>query len=103
MPAPRICVFAALTYVPNPANPGKGKPWARVLAQNLLAAYWGSAALVQWYFAHYQMWPGADLAAGRDRLVSGPSGGPQIGFGASVLLLGGAGSEQRAASMPYGN
>jgi len=31
----------------------------RVLAQNALiaGAYWGSAALVQWYFARYQMWP----------------------------------------------
>ena len=59
MPAARIGVFRALTYVLNPANPGKGKPWARLLAQNLLAAaaYWGSAALVQWYFAQYQMWP----------------------------------------------
>jgi hypothetical protein len=31
---------------------------ARLFAQNLLAAaaHWGSAALVQWYFAQYQMW-----------------------------------------------
>ena len=59
MPAPRICVFTALTYALNPANPGRGKPWARLLAQNLLAAaaYWGSAVLVRWYFAQYQMWP----------------------------------------------
>lgn len=64
MPAPGIGVFRALTYVLKPASQARGNPWPRLFAHNPLAAaaYWGSAALVQWYFAQYQMWPAARAA-----------------------------------------
>jgi predicted signal transduction protein with EAL and GGDEF domain len=54
MPAPRICVFTALTHVLNPANPGMGDLGADPAGRNSILKISGAG---QCYFAQYQMWP----------------------------------------------